>query len=135
MFEKIKKWWNKEIVKNPEKIILYGIFDQDKLKFICENVDREINDGHFNFNFNYLSDLKWYDKFKAFNYLNSIYICHGLINEKIYSDFIYTPGVWDDALKVSLDNVYQKALEIRSKKNTRELERKQLIENLFKKDV
>lgn len=131
MFESIKKWWNKEIVRIP----IDKSFNQDKLKFISENVSREITDGHFKFYFNRSNDLKWNDNFKTFNYLSEIYIEYGLIRERIYSDSIYTPGVWDDALKVSLENVYQKALEIRSKKISRELERKQTIENLFKKDV
>lgn len=133
MFEKIKKWLNKEVSNTP-KNIYYEIFDQEKLKFISENLPSSVTDGHFIFKFN-TDELGWSDKFKEFSYLRKVCIDHHMINEVIYFNFNYTPGCWNDALKESLENLYQKALVEHRKKISWELERKQTIENLFKKEV
>ena len=134
MFERIKKWLNKEVSNTP-KNIYYEIFDQEKLKFISENLPSSVTEGHFKFKFNQADELGWSDKFKEFSYLRKVCIDSDFISEVIYFKFNYTPGVWNDALKESLENLYQKALVEHQKKISWELERKQTIENLFKKEV
>ena len=75
--------------------------------------------------------MKWNDNFKTFNYLSEIYIEYGLIRERIYSDSIYTPGVWDDALKVSLENVYQKHWKLEVRRFPENLNGNKQLKNLF----
>lgn len=131
MFDKIKKWLNKNVSKNTVE----DMFDQDKMKLISENLCVSHNIGHFRIEFNKNLLNCRSDKYKKFDYLAKIYIWDILPSELIYSNHVYTSGIWDDALKECLETLYQKALEKEKEKINFQNERKQKIENLFKKEV
>lgn len=132
MFNKFLNWFRKD----SEKIVDYcEMFDQEKLKFICETYgEKEFTFGHFKFTFSSSYNLMWSENHKKFVYLKYIYIVTGFICEKIYDHCNYTSGVWDDNLKETLEAIYQKAVERQQEKIKSEIERKNQIEQLFKKE-
>lgn len=133
MFNKFLNWFRND----SEKIVDHSeMFDQEKLKFICENYgEKTFVFDHFEFSFSSSYNLYWSENHKKFTYLKFVYIITGFIREKIYDHCNYTSGVWDNALKETLETIYQKAVERQQEKLKSQIERKNQIEQLFKKEI